>query len=296
MISPVLPAVLVVATAGALRRATASTRSKRVRRRLAAAPGPHGPRGAPPLRAPAWFAAALVDAGVAWSPDAAWSAWCAGVAGAVALATPTAGPGTAAVLALVAVVGPLVALRLVRGRGDRMAESALPHVLDAVAAALRSGASLRQAVAEAARVAPPALAADMAAVERAAAHGAALAGALDAWARRRPLPGVRLAAAALALAADTGGAQARAVDGVAATVRARLAVRDEVRALSSQARLSAVVIGVAPLGFAGLAVASDDATAAFLLGTPIGLGCLAAGLLLDAAAAAWMAHLAELEP
>ena len=88
-----------------------------------------------------------------------------------------------------------------------------------------------------------------------------LASALDGWAERRPLPSVRLGVAALALAAETGGASARAVDGVAETIRGRLAVGAEVRALSAQARLSALVIVLAPLAFSALAVASDGGTA-----------------------------------
>ena len=97
-----------------------------------------------------------------------------------------------------------------------------------------------------------------------------------------------LAASALALAAEAGGTQARAVDGVAATLRERLAVDAEVRALSAQARLSAIVIAIAPLVFGALAVGTDGRTAAFLLGQPLGWLCLAGGLALDALAAWWM--------
>ena len=99
--------------------------------------------------------------------------------------------------------------------------------------------------------------------------------------------------AALWLGAETGGAQARAVDGVAATVRDRLAVAAEVRALSSQARASAVVIALAPLAFSTFAVATDPRTGRFLLRTAPGLLCLTAGLVLDGVAAAWMAWLAR---
>lgn len=111
-----------------------------------------------------------------------------------------------------------------------------------------------------------------------ASHGRALTAALDQWPEHRPLPGVRLATSALGLGAETGGAQARALDGVAATLRSRRAVGREVRALSSQARMSGVVITLAPLGFSALAAATDERTASFLLATPLGLFCLATGL------------------
>ena len=124
-----------------------------------------------------------------------------------------------------------------------------------------------------------------------AGHGTALVEALEGLASRRPRPGVRLAVAALCLGIDTGGAQARAVDGVAATIRERLAVEAEVRALSSQARMSALVIGLAPLGFGVFAAATDPRTSDFLLRTPGGLVLLGAGLLLDGAGWLWMQRL-----
>src|SRR5205823_14752762 len=94
---------------------------------------------------------------------------------------------------------------------------------------------------------------------------------------RYPRPGTRLAVAALCLGAETGGAQARAVDGVAATLRERLAVAGEVRALTSQTRASMLVIAAAPVAFCVFASTTDPRTSTFLFRTPVGLACLAAG-------------------
>jgi tight adherence protein B len=183
--------------------------------------------------------------------------------------------------------------RLLRARRDRQLELALPDALDAVARSLRSGASMRQAVAEAAEAVRGLLRADLDAVARDVGDGASLEHALERWCERRPLPGVRLAAAALALGAETGGASARAIDGVTATLRTNLAIAGEVRALSSQARLSALVIVLAPIAFAFLATTSDGSSAAFLLGTPLGWLCLAVGLGLDAIGWLWMRRVTE---
>jgi tight adherence protein B len=127
---------------------------------------------------------------------------------------------------------------------------------------------------------------------RAAERGVPLVDAIDTWSSTISGDGVRLAGAALALSAELGGAAARSLDGVAATLRDRNAVRREVRALSSQARASAVVIGVAPLGFAVLAAAVDPQTIEFLLRTPAGVSCLVLGVVLDGLGAAWMHRLA----
>src|SRR5690606_2841281 len=90
------------------------------------------------------------------------------------------------------------------------------------------------------------------------------------------------------LGARAGGEVARAVDGVAASLRERREVRGELVALATQARTSAMLLVVAPLGFAGLMSTVEPGAIRFLLGTPLGLLCLAAGLALDAAGGWWM--------
>ena len=227
----------------------------------------------------------LVRADVA---PAVVSRWVPVVAAGSVVAAVIGGPGLALVVLAAGAGGPLIWLWLNRDRLDRRIEQLLPDALEAVARALRAGGSLLQAVEVAAASLPPPLRVDLGQVGTGARHGGGLVAALEAWSERRPLPGVRLAVAALALGAETGGAQARAVDGVAATLRQRLATAAELRALSSQARMSAAVIALAPLGFGVFASATDGRTASFLLGTPIGLVCLTAGLALDGVAAVWM--------
>lgn len=165
-----------------------------------------------------------------------------------------------------------------------------------MARALRTGASLRQAVAEAAHRTPGHLGHELQRVSTQAERGVPLVQALDELAARRPLPGVRLAVAALCLGAETGGAQAQAVDGVATTLRDRLAVLAEVRALSSQARISALVISLAPLGFGAFAATTDPRTATFLFHTGAGFALLVAGGVLDGVGWMWMNRLSRVNP
>lgn len=301
MVGPgVATAALVLATTALSRAAVLSGRQAVVAKRLpATAPVPSTrSRGVAVgwLRAPAGLSAALTACAVPVSAGPAWSGWLVGTALVLMTGWFSYGPGAAAVAALVTVAGPLLAWCLLRHRSDARAEAELPTVMAAVAGGLRSGGSLRQALAEAAQVTAAAggvLADDLARVVSATNHGATVVGALEAWGARRPLPGVRLAVAALCLGAETGGAEARAVDGVAATLRYRLAALAEARALATQARMSAVVIAVAPVAFAALASAADDRTARFLLGSPVGLAMLVTGLTLDALGALWMARLTK---
>ncbi|MGH9022068.1 MAG: type II secretion system F family protein, partial [Acidimicrobiia bacterium] len=72
------------------------------------------------------------------------------------------------------------------------------------------------------------------------------------------------------------------------SLRERGEVREEATALSTQARLSAMVMGIAPVGAATLSFADGGGSAAVLMATVPGRVCLAAGLLLEALSLAWM--------
>ena len=170
---------------------------------------------------------------------------------------------------------------------ERRLVDELPNVLDDVARGLRAGSSLRQSCADAVGGGGHA-GAELAAVVRHAERGAPLPAALGAWAERSTIPELRLAAGALALAAVAGGPQARAVDGVATTLRERRAIAADVRAQSAQARLSALVIGLLPVAFMAWALATDRRTAAFLVTSPPGWACLLAGLGLEVGGVLWM--------
>jgi tight adherence protein B len=240
------------------------------------------------LRPPPWFARALADTALPVSPETAWTGWV--TSGAIALlVAPVAGGLALGVVAVAVVAGAgLLTLACLRGRAARLADAALPEAVEAVARALRTGATLALAVAEVAERTDGPLGDDLRIVAGEVAAGRSLVGALDGWAARANTPGARLVAAAVALSAETGGAAARALDGVAATLRANHGVLGELRAQAAQARASALVIALAPLAFGVLALGTDRRSAAFLLGTPVGLACLLAGLALDGVAAWWM--------
>ena len=70
----------------------------------------------------------------------------------------------------------------------------------------------------------------------------------------------------------------------------------EARALSTQARSSALVVGAAPLGYLVFASAVDARSLGALVGTTVGLVCLVTGLALEAAAAVWMRSIVASEP
>lgn len=273
------------------RRARRLTEERRIRARFASTNHPSS-RALPRIPgAPEWLAGALADADVPLDADRAWASWVAIAVAAALGGAALGGPVLAAGGLLVGVACPPAVLRARRGAATASAEAALPAALEAVARGLRSGGSLRQAIAEAAAETPGALGADLRLVAAASDRGTPLVDALEAWGARSPSPGVRLSVAALCLGAETGGAQARAVDGVAATLRERLAVEGEVRALTSQTRASMLLIAAAPLVFCAFASTTDPRTSTFLFRSPVGWACLCAGIGLDGIGALWMRRL-----
>jgi tight adherence protein B len=242
------------------------------------------------LPAPSWFGPRLESMGSGLSPDVAWTSWLIGAAVACLGSLEVGGPGLALLMLAAALALPGVAWLIWRGRSEAEIEASLPDALEAVARGLRSGASLRLALAEAGACGGP-LATDLQRVSAEVELGADVATTLERWGDIRPVPGVRLAVAALCLGAEAGGPQARAVDGVAATLRQRLAVAAEGRALGAQARVSGLVIALSPVAFCTLASSTDGRTARFLLHSTTGQLLLAAGITLDLIGALWMSAL-----
>ena len=132
---------------------------------------------------------------------------------------------------------------------------------------------------------------DLTGVVHEAELGVPLREALASWSHHRRSPSLALAVTALDLAAGAGGSQVRALAGVSATVRDRRALDGEVRALATQARVSAAVLVIAPVGFAAVVAVSDPQTSTFLLRTGPGLACLFVGGALNGLGAWWMRHL-----
>lgn len=165
--------------------------------------------------------------------------------------------------------------------------AALPDLLDRLAADLRSGGSLLAALGQATGGRGP-LETDLARVVRRVAAGDGLAESIAAWPVERPLPAVRVVTGALEVAVTEGGRVAPALEGLAAGLRDGQDAREEAMALSAQARLSALVVGLAPLGSLAVSALVDGRVLAALLGTAPGRACLAAGLGLEALAGLWM--------
>lgn len=172
----------------------------------------------------------------------------------------------------------------------RRARAQFPDALDAVAAQLRRGSSLLAALEAAAGSQPDPIGRELARLALDGRHRG-LGDALARCAGDGSALGAAAVPLAVALAADAD--PTPVVTGLAQSLRAEDSVRAEVDAQVAQARLSALVMALTPLGFGALLVAGDTGARAFLLGSPAGLTCLGVGLMLDAAGWAWMQAIAS---
>jgi tight adherence protein B len=232
------------------------------------------------------FQRALDRVEIATSPEDAASTWGACVAAAAIVASALSPALVVAVLIAAAVV-PVVAYRAAVAQVDRRLAVAMPGALETVAAELRGGASVVEAVARVAGSATP-VAPELRRVVARTQVGLTFAASLTTWSRERRRPEVQAAAGALAVAASLGGRAADAIDGLAASLRHRLDAVAEARALSSQARLSALVVGAAPVGYLAFSALVDPGAVDVLVTTGVGRVCLLFGLGLEALAAWWI--------
>lgn len=175
------------------------------------------------------------------------------------------------------------------GGGATEAIERLPVTLRTMARELRAGATLQEAVRTVADDGP---ASGFRTVVARIDAGAGVAEAIDRWAADLGHRDTDLVRAVLSTGAAAGGALAASLDRAAASLEERVELQREIRALSSQARTSAMVLTVSPLAFLAMMGVADSSVVEVVAYTGIGRACIGVGLVLDLAGWRWMRHLA----
>ncbi|MEP7201089.1 MAG: type II secretion system F family protein [Ilumatobacteraceae bacterium] len=166
-------------------------------------------------------------------------------------------------------------------RRSRVAIADYPRLLDAISRQVRSGSSLSSAaIDEIDRSSAIGAVADRLAA------GDSLSVALTAVHPEEA--DLALTVQALAATAHLGGPVAATLDEAAAVLRERAAARAERRAHGAQARISARVLTVVPLGFAAWSAVFSQRTRDVYLSTAAGAICAACGVGLNLVGWRWM--------
>jgi tight adherence protein B len=170
-----------------------------------------------------------------------------------------AGPVAGAVLAAAA---PLIGARVLaaarRRRRDRIALAA-PVVARAIADALAGGHSIRAALAEAG---PPEVATELA-------LGDPTDAVLERWRRRAAHPAYDALAAAVMLQREAGGDLARLLRGLAAALEEHVRAEADARALTAQARFTALLVALLPVAGAGIVELASPGYLRGLIAQPV---------------------------
>jgi tight adherence protein B len=200
-----------------------------------------------------------------------------------------------AAMGIAAVVPVWMERRRAAGAAKAVQEQ-LPDGVGAITSGLRSGRSLVRSIELAADELSPPLSPTFRRIADRVALGDTLDDALAGWVIEVGGADARVAAGVFGLHRRTGGALAGALDGLAATLRARRSAARELRSLTAQARLSATILGLLPIGFFLFlsVVARRDLQTAF--GTGLGTGAVILGFALQACAYLWIRQLLRVEP
>lgn len=161
-----------------------------------------------------------------------------------------------------------------RTRRRRRFEEQLPDALLMLAGALRAGLSLSVALAQLVEEAQDPLRQEFALLLREQRMGMTLDQGLNGLVRRMPTPTTVLTVSTMRIAADTGGGLAEMLERTATTLRSRLQMEGKIRALTSQGKLQAWVVGALPLLLMFVLNKMEPGPMQQLWHTPLGWGAL----------------------
>lgn len=194
-------------------------------------------------------------------------------AGAVWLSTHSVTLAMAVALAL-AFTPRLVFVWLRRRRIARI-EAQLPDALLMIAGTARAGLSLPSAIRQVGSELAPPLVQEFHLMQHEQRLGVSIDDALENLSHRVPVQSIRLMVSAMRIAAETGGGLAETLERTATTLRSQHAMELKIRALTSQGKLQAWVVGLLPLFLLWVLTHMEPEAMALLWTTPQGWGVLA---------------------
>lgn len=207
------------------------------------------------------------------------------VSGTVLAGTAFAATRSAVVAAAAGVAPVLFAGNLVRWYRDHRKKtilSRLPAFLDLLSGHIRAGHSLPESLAETVPLLPAGIREEMAWVLQRNRLGTPLAEALAHWEERIPSEEISLIVRPLRAAIPGGGNVADLLERTRDILRLRTRTTENLRSMTAQARLQAVVLTLLPPAFAVALSMVDPGFLPNLLGTPQGKSIMAIAFLLQA--------------
>ncbi|MDP1862962.1 MAG: type II secretion system F family protein [Thiobacillus sp.] len=182
----------------------------------------------------------------------------------------------ALIVAVLLALAPRFIFRWLRRRRIDRIEQQLPDALLMISGAAKAGLSLVSAVRQVGAELPPPLSQEFQLMQHEQRLGVSLNDALENLTHRVPMQSVNLMVSAMRIASETGGGLAETLERTATTLRSQHAMELKIRALTSQGKLQAWVVGLLPLFLLWVLTKMEPAAMSLLWTTQIGWGVIAA--------------------
>lgn len=207
----------------------------------------------------------------------------------------TGNPIIGVVVFAVSVLFVVAVLNFLGGREKRKFENQLPDTLTLISTSLRAGYSLLQAVEAVASEAPNPTAREFGRAIAEARLGRPVVGALQGITNRTQSQDFEWAVMAIEIQREVGGNLAEVLSTVAETMRLRNRLKGEIRALTAEGRISAIVLGLLPFAMALFLFATNRPYISLLFSETFGLVAVGVGLGLMAAGGLWLRRIVNIE-
>lgn len=194
------------------------------------------------------------------------------------------------------IAGPRLLENRNAGRRIEDLDRQLAELTESVAAAVQSGLSIGQALEYAASEATPPLSEI---TDEFLAHrrvGMSFDAALERMSERLGTDDGRLLALVLGVHHRAGGNVAGALSEVSSTIRHRVGLRRELRALTAQGRISGVVLGALPIGFFLVLAVTSHRELAPVYASLEGIAMVSSGFVMEVLAFLWIRRLLRVAP
>ena len=200
-----------------------------------------------------------------------------------------------ALAALLFGAGPALIVSARAARRQKKFTGQLPDMLQLLSSSLRSGYSLLQGLESSAQEVPEPMGWELRRVLVEARLGRPLETALDECAQRMKSPDFEWAVMAIRIQREVGGNLAELLETVGETMVARDRLRRDVRALTAEGRISAIILGAMPVGLGGFMYAVNPGYISILFHEGLGQVMLIGSAVMALFGFYWMKKTIEIE-
>jgi tight adherence protein B len=197
------------------------------------------------------------------------------------------------IIAAASIARRVSAVRLKASSEGKVIEQ-IPDAVAGIAAGMRAGLSLSQAIAYSAHELDAPLSTELGDIVERVELGMSLDQSIGVWASDGGSE-VRLTCSVLQLHRRTGGELPRVLERVASTLEQRREAAREARSLTAQARLSGAILGFLPIGFFGFMYLLSPEEMSQVVASPAGLMAIGVGLSMQGLAFLWIRSLLKVE-